>query len=263
MRLLRVLAVLAFSLLLCGPASAWDLNKDFWNTTGQVVNDLEIILDGSQAITDHYDGDAGMQWPGFAVTYEDIGGPKTVLRWSGMSVPPGAKVHVGFSTAAGGPCVGMRWTLDGVPVGPVVQLDVQQTTPGVALTVQNTLTLSLWPIEWPILPPPVFIGDVTVYYFSSFVPLSNLNNAMLPAWTPVRVNVLRQGFLPPLQLGPGASTTFTDPNRAPGALSAVWVMDVNTSTSTTGASRDFVQYDVTGPTPAGGSSWSRIKSLYR
>lgn len=265
MRLVRMLTLLTALLLLgCGTALAWDLNKDFWNTTGQVVNDIEIILDGTQVITDHYDGDAGMQWPSFVVSYETIGGvPKTVLRWSGMVVAPGAKIHVGYSTAAGGPCQGIRWTRDGVPVGPVAQLDLAQATPGVAITVGNTLTLSLWPVSWPIVPDPIYVGAVTVYYFSSFLPLSNLNNTLLPTWTPLRVNTLRAGMLPALAIAPGAWTTFTDPNRPSGAVSAVWVMDVNTTPSTVQASRDFVQYDISGPTRAQGSSWGRIKSLYR
>lgn len=263
MKLLRVLTAVSLFLLLAGTALALDINKDFWNTTGQTVNDCEIIIEGVQTLDCVYNGDAGMEFPNFAVTYEDIGGtPKTVLRWSGLMVPAGAKVHLGFCTP-GGVILGMRWTLDGVPVGPVTQVDVQPTLTGVGLVATNGLTLSLWPITWPIIPPPVYIGDVTVYYFSSLLPIGALNNAMLPAWTPLAIAPIRVGMPPALMLPAGGFTTFTAPAPPVGAVSAVWVMDVNTTPSTLQASRDFVQVEIPGVVSTTGTTWGRVKSLYR
>jgi hypothetical protein len=263
MKLLRVLAAVSLFMLLAGTALALDINKDFWNLTGQMANDCEIIIDGIQTLSCNYNGDAGMEFPNFVVSYEDIGGsPKTVLRWSGLVVAPGAKVHLGFCTP-GGVILGMRWTWNGVPIGPVTQVDVQPTPAGVGLVASNVLNLSLWPIEWPIIPPPVYIGPVTVYYFSSLLPIGSLNNTMLPLWTPLAVVPIRTGMLPELSLPAGGSTTFTAPAPPSGAVSAVWVMDVNTTPSTVQASRDFVQFDLSGPVPAASTTWGRVKSLYR
>jgi hypothetical protein len=262
-KLLRVLVLLSLSLLLCGPASALTLNKDFWNKTGQLANDCEIILDGCQAITCHYDGDPGMEFPVFTVTCEEIGGGlRTVLRWSGLTVAPNAKVHLGFCSS-GGTILGMRWTRDGVPIGAVTQLDLAAPVVGTSLVLANTLTYSLWPVTWPILPPPVYVGGVTVYYFASPLPLASLNNTMLPAWSPVAVNVLRAGMTPALALGSAEQTGFTDPAPPAGAGAAVWVVDVNSEATTVQPSRDFVQFALTGPTAAPAPTWGRIKSLYR
>lgn len=263
MKLLRVLAAVSLFMLLAGTALALDINKDFWNRTGQPANDCEVIIEGIQTLECVYNGDAGMEFPNFAVTYEDIGGSmKTVLRWSGLLVPPGAKVHLGFCTP-GGVILGMRWTWNGTPIGPVTQVDVQPALSGVGLVVTNGLTLSLWPVTWPIIPPPVYIGDVTVYYFSSLLPIGSLNNTMLPLWTPLATVPVRVGMTPELALPASGTTTFTAPAPPVGAVSAVWVMDVNTSASTVQASRDFVQFEIPGVVPAQGTTWGRVKSLYR
>jgi hypothetical protein len=263
MKLLRVLAAVSLFMLLAGTALALDINKDFWNLTGQMANDCEVIIDGVQVLTCHYDGDAGMQFPSFVVTYEDIGGsPKTVLHWSGLLVPPGAKVHLGFCTP-GGVILGMRWTWNGTPIGPVTQVDVQPAPVGIGLVATNALNLSLWPITWPIVPPPVYIGDVTVYYFSSLLPIGSLNNTMLPAWSPLAAVPIRVGMTPELALPAGGFTTFMAPAPPAGAVSAVWVMDVSTSASTVQASRDFVQFEIQGVVPAQGTTWGRVKGLYR
>jgi hypothetical protein len=263
MRLVRILTLVTLSLFVAGSALALDINKDFWNTTGQVANDCEIIIEGFQTLSCRYDGDTGMEFPNFELTYETIGSqPRTILRWSGLTVPSGAKVHLGFCTEAG-VLLGMRWTLDGVPIGPVTQVDVQPTLTGVGLVATNSLTLSLWPIEWPILPPPVYIGDVTAYYFATALPIGSLNNTMLPLWTPLAVSPVRVGWAPPLALGPNVGTTFTAPLPPPGAVSVVWVMDANTSAAPAQASRDFVQFPIPDPVPAAGETWGRIKTLYR
>jgi hypothetical protein len=263
MRLVRILTLVTLSLFFAGTALALDINKDFWNMTGQPANDCEIILEGSQTLSCRYDGDAGMEFPNFELLYETIGGqPRTVLRWSGLTVPSGAKVHLGFCTEAG-VLLGMRWTLDGVPIGPVTQVDVQPTLTGVGLVATNSLTLSLWPISWPILPPPFYIGPVTAYYFAGPLPIGSLNNATLPLWAPLAVSPIRAGWTPELVLGPNLGTTFTAPPPPPGATSVVWVMDVNTLATPAQATRDFVQFPIPDPVPASGPTWGRLKGLYR
>lgn len=263
MRLLRIFTLVTLSLLLAGSALALDINKDFWNQTGSPANDCEVIISGWQTLSCVYNGDAGMEFPDFVATQETIGGQqRTVLRWSGLMVLPGQKVHLGFCTPDG-VILGMRWTLDGVPVGPVTQVDVQPALTGVGLLVNNTLTLSLWPVTWPIVPPPVYIGDVTAYYFSSVLPIGSLNNTMLPLWSPLAVVPVRAGWAPAVNLASGASTQFAAPAPPAGAVAVVWVMDVNSSASPTQASRDFVQFRLADPVPATGATWGRLKTLYR
>lgn len=263
MRLVRILTLVTLSLLLAGTALALDINKDFWNRTGQAANDCEIILSGTQTLSCRYDGDAGMAFPAFELTYDTIDGqPVTVLRWSGLTVPSGSKVHLGFCTVDG-MILGMRWTLDGVPVGAVTQVHLQPAATDIGLVVANTLTVSLWPITWPIVPPPVYIGDVTVCYFASLLPIGSLNNTMLPLWTPLATNPIRVGMTPELALAANATTTFQAPAPPEGAISAVWVVDVNSSPTATQATRDFVQVDITGVVPADETSWGRLKTLYR
>ncbi len=263
MRLLRILMLTSLSLLLAGTALALDINKDFWNRTGQPANDCEVILSGTQVLSCRYDGDAGMEFPNFTLTYENINGqPVTVLHWSGLLVANGAAVHLGFCTPDG-QILGMRWTWNGDPIGPVTQLDLQPAITGVGLTVSNTLSLSLWPITWPIVPPPVYIGDVTAYYFSTRLPITNLNNNMLSSWTPLAVYPVRVGMSPALALDSGMATAFQAPAPPSGAAAVVWVMDVNSTASTTQASRDFIQFTLSGPVSTTSSTWGHIKTLYR
>jgi hypothetical protein len=259
-------------LLLPAVCLAWDLNKDFYNNTGQLVNDIEIILDGSPTVTEHYDGDDGGIFPNFQAYSETINGAtRTILRWSGLSVLPGQKVHVGYS-AGGVRCIGMRWTYNGVPVGPVWQGDIQPRLGGIGIEFTNTLVYSLWPVSWPVDPPGYYITKVEVFYFPALLPLPSLNYAALPTWTPIRRNVLWPASPKPsapletqsgMYVGPGASTTFTDPNPALSAVSAVWVVELNTAPTGGGGSTDFVQFNLLGGTPVPPSTWGRLRELFR
>ena len=246
---------------------AWDLNKDFYNNTGLVANDIEIYLDGAVAIIEHYDGEAGVAFPVFETFTQDMNGSaRTVLRWSGYTVPSGGKMHVGFSATAAS-IIGWCWTYNGVPIGPVTQMDLQPTLGGLGIQATNTLTYSLWPTG-PWTPPPYVVTDVTVYYFPALLPLASLNNAMLPAWTPIGSAII----LPPgsgTPVAPGGAVGFSAPSPPPGAVSAVWVVGLNTAdpggstVSVVAGSTDFVQYDLRGSVPVDRSSWGEIKSMYQ
>jgi hypothetical protein len=254
------LAVLLVCLLLSVPALAWDLNKDLTNTTGQIANDLEIILDGTVTVTGHYDGDAGAHFTNFTTSVQTMNGaPRTVLSWSGLSIAPGGTVHVGYS-AGTMRCLGAFWTHDGQTIGPVTQVDLQSRNGGFAIQATNDLSYSLWP-TWPFVPPSYEIGPVTVYYFSSGLPLSSLNAATLPSWTPLRVNVLVPSGSPVL-IGSGLTFSLTDPRPAPGATASVWVLSIDSGPGTSGA-RDFAQLTIDHPIATEGGTWGGLKSLFR
>jgi hypothetical protein len=253
------LAVLSVCLLLSAPALAWDLNEDLTNTTGQAANAVEIVLDGSVTVTDHYDGDAGAHFPGFSTTVQTMNGAsRTVLRWSGLTVGSDGSVHVGCSASAMR-CLGVRWVLDSQVLGPAKQVDLQPLSGGFAIQAANDLSYSLWP-AWPFVPPSYEIGPVTVYYFSSRLPLSSLNDATLPTWAPLRVNVLVPAGSPAL-IGSGLSFSLTDPHPAPGATASVWVLSV--SAGTTAPTKDFAQFAIQNPISTEADTWGGMKALFR
>jgi hypothetical protein len=259
----RLLVLSALSLLLVFPAasSAWDLNKDFYNTTGHLANDIEIYLDGTPIVTDHYDGDTGSVFPVFQTFTQQMNGTtRTVLRWSGNSVPPGGKMHVGY-TAGGARILGWCWTYNGQPIGPVWQVDLQPTLGGLGIQLRNDLTYTLWPV-WPYDPPRYYITGVVVYYFPAMLPLASLNNATLPTLTPLLTNVIVPGGSG-LYVDNGGSIAFNDPNPPTSAVSAVWVVGLNTAPAGSNGSTDFVQYNVMGVVPTAQPTWGQVKALYQ
>lgn len=99
---------------------AW-LNSDFWNKTGQTVNDFEIVVESPTFVPNQVLLNA--PFPNYNVTVGDYSalhpGNETRIRWSGANVLADQIAHVGMSMNASGKILDAGWTWNGVRV-PVV-----------------------------------------------------------------------------------------------------------------------------------------------
>jgi hypothetical protein len=94
------------------------VNKDLQNNTGQIANNIEILLAGTPNILNHYDGYPANVFSSFTAT--PAPGGNTMLTWSAPNndVQPGQIAHVGFNlSGASVNILGVFWTRDDTTSG--------------------------------------------------------------------------------------------------------------------------------------------------
>ncbi|MBI5384937.1 MAG: HYR domain-containing protein [Verrucomicrobia bacterium] len=207
------------------------LNADFTNTTGKAATSFDVLLSGVHEVIAHFDGYPGAVWPSFRVLY--VNG-NTLLRWSGLTVPPRGWTHLGFVVTddAVNPVTmrGWWWDPDGEIIGSPPQVNL----------VRGNQTLTLWnDVLDP--PEPVLIGGLSIEYHETDVPLDDLNPLAASNRHPVRVDEI----LPPgaaMPIPGGGSLTLPVPVPPERAAYAVHVFQVrSTGTATEGVTTDFIQ----------------------
>lgn len=226
-----------------------DFNKDFQNNTNYKVNDVEIILQGLENITNYYSGFSwGYHFHDF--TWWHDGSGNTVLRWWNPfhgdpfrhpechpeNVPPGGIVHLGFSVAdTHAVILDMCFTLDTIPIGQVTQVVVYpQWTHTDGIIIGNNLDTLCGPR------PQYYIGNVFVEYYYHHIPLEDLNNHQQRQ--PIRRDSVG---LQPIPLLRGQQIEIPLPQNSPSGTNYVlWIFDVDTEPSlqSPNMSRDFIEY---------------------
>ena len=211
----------------CGLGPTTMANKDFQNNTGQAVDDIEWLLQGTySSVISHYDG----PYPGqLNTTFSSFtivpSGANTLLRWSGgASIPSGGFAHVGFTVPGSSvTTLGASWTIGGVYAGCVHQVSVWQGfshTSGQVIFL-NTATNC----ESQIL----YVGNIRLEWFSTNVPLAELN--AVGVRSPLRADDLSS---PPVPLSPGGSAPVAIPLPPAGALFAMIRYTVSSSPTLAG-----------------------------
>jgi len=214
------------------------VNKDLKNTTGQIANDIEILLQGwYPTLLGHYDGYPANHFATFSVT-QDPGG-NTRLHWSNPNSPvqPGAIAHVGFLVP--GPSVkimGVFWTRDGVVTGCARQVNTN-THPFGGSTGQVLYENSCTSCESTSL----YAGNLRVEWHAVEVPLDSLNATSVR--TPIRTDIISS---PPVLLAPNNQATVSLPSPTSNAAFAVISHQVSASSSLSGpdVTTDFIEVQV-------------------
>lgn len=214
------------------------VNKDLKNTTGQVANDIEILLQGSYSSVNHYDGYSANLFGTF--TESPASGGNTRLRWSNPNndVQPGQIAHVGFNVPGVAVTIlGVFWTRDGGTTGCAHQCSTNTHgwgTPGSQVIYKNDC-LSCESV-------PLYVGALMVEWYVSEVPLANLNATAIRS--PIRTDVIPDA---PILLAPGASASVNIPMAPRQARFGVLIHKVSASPTLSGpdVTTDFLQFPVT------------------
>ncbi|HXO22732.1 MAG TPA: hypothetical protein VOA87_22655 [Thermoanaerobaculia bacterium] len=214
------------------------VNKDLVNSSGQVANDIEIVLAGSFANVNHYDGYAANLFASF--TESPGTGGTTLLKWSHPNNPvqPGQIAHVGFNLPGSSSVsiLGVFWTLNGQRTGCAQQVSTnthQWGSAGSQIIYVNN--------ERDCNPIPRYVGGLTVEWHARQVPLADLNAKTRRK--PIRTDVINR---PPIRLAPEATATVNVPEAPPNALFGVVVQKVSTNARLSGpdVTTDFLEFPV-------------------
>lgn len=213
------------------------INKDLQNDTGQPANDIEILLEGSVPVLNHYDGYPANQFSSF--TASPAPGGNTLLTWSAPNndVQPGQIAHVGFNLPGTSVNIlGISWSRDGTTTGCAQQVSTGTHlwgSPGSQVVYTNN-TVACAAI-------PRYVGGLRVEWHARPVPLADLNATTRR--DPLRTDVIRGA---PIRLAPEATARVNVPTAPPNALFGVIVYKVSTSPNLTGpgVTTDFLQFPV-------------------
>jgi len=213
------------------------VNKDLKNTTGQIANDIEILLQGSYSNVNHYDGYFANLFGTF--TESPAAGGNTRLRWSNPNndVGAGQIAHVGFNVPGSAVTIlGVFWTRDGGTTGCAHQCSTSPygwNSPGSQVIYKNDC-LSCESV-------PRWVGDLRVEWHASEVPLADLNATA--SRTPIRTDICPA---PPILLAPGATAAVNILQAPPNARFGVVIHKVSSSSTLSGpdVTTDFLQYTV-------------------
>jgi hypothetical protein len=219
-------------------------NKDFKNTTGDTVNNIEIVLQGHQDIVWHYDnqirGDSIYADGLFCFSSElsTIGGHLvTILTWDSLTVLPGQVVHIGFQTRADKATIqNMYWTKDSVCVGLVTQVNIYPSSVGVGVA-NNLLDCNQQPIN-----RNYDCRAVGIEFHWQPVPLPHLNG-----YTDRHPLSEYSISTEPISLMPGASDTLEFPVAPPAeAQYVVWIIEIDTISGMSSPAKvyDYVQFPI-------------------
>lgn len=215
------------------------VNKDLKNNTGQIANDIEILLESAYAAADiqHYDGAGGYQFTSFTVTADPGGNTRLHWQFPPTDVAVGDIAHVGFQVPGSiAKILGVFWTRDGVVTGCARQCRTgthQLGTPGGQVVYKNSCTACE--------SAPLYVGDLTVEWHAGEVPLADLVANV--ARTPLRTDVVSHA---PLLIAPGDSATVAIPEAPAGATHAVIVHRVSADPSLSGpdVTTDFLEFGI-------------------
>jgi hypothetical protein len=223
------------------------VNKDLQNNTGQIANDIEILLAGSYANVSHYDGHPANQFASFTESpVTGATGGNTLLTWSNPNnvVQPGQIVHVGFIVPGSSVSIlGVSWTRDGNETGCPQQVSTGTHLAGSAgsqvVYTNNVLGCNS---------SPRYVGGLTVEWHAHQVPLAELNGK-------TRRNPIRTDVIPdaPIRLAPAATARVNVPEAPPNALFEVVVHKVSSAPTLSGpdVTTDFLEFPVKMNRPAG------------
>jgi hypothetical protein len=213
------------------------VNKDLQNNTGQVANDIEILIQGSYPVLNHYDGFPPSVFTSFDASPTPEG--NTLLTWSSPTsdVQPGQIVHVGFNLPGSSVNIlGVSWTRDGSTTGCPQQVSTNTHlwgSPGSqVIYANNCLACAAM---------PRYVGQLTVEWHARPVPLADLNPRTRR--NPIRTDVIRRV---PIRLEPRATARVDVPAAPPNARFGVIVHKVGPSAELTGrgVTTDFLEFPI-------------------
>jgi len=213
------------------------VNKDLQNNTGQIADDIEILLAGSYPNVNHYDGYPANLFASFNAS--PASGGNTLLKWSNPNnaVQPGQTAHVGFNVPGSSVTIlGIDWTRNGQTIGCAHQVSTNTHLWGSAgsqvIYANNTLACRS---------VPRYVGGLIVEWHAQHVPLADLNPRTRRK--PLRTDVVRQ---PPIRLAPGATARVNVPAAPPNATFGVVVLKVGSRPTLSGpdVTTDFLEFPV-------------------
>jgi hypothetical protein len=213
------------------------VNKDLQNDTGQIANDIEILLKGSYTNVNHWDGYPANHFASFNVS--PAAGGNTLLTWSNPNnaVQPGQIIHVGFNvpgTLAN--ILSITWTRDGKRIGCPNQVSTNTHAWGSAgsQVIYTNNTSDCCPVSR-------YVGGLIVQWYREPVALADLNRRALPR--PMRKNIIKQR---PIRLTSGATASVKVPAAPAGAKFGVVVLKVASSATLSGpdVTTDFLEFPV-------------------
>jgi hypothetical protein len=213
------------------------VNKDMQNNTGQVANNIEILLAGSYANVNHYDGYPANFFLSF--TESPAPGGNTLLTWSNPNndVQPGQIAHVGFNVPGSSVNIlSVSWTYNETTIGCVSQVSTNTHSwgsPGSQVIYANNC-LSCKSV-------PRYVGALTVEWYEREIPLADLNAKVRRK--PIRTDIIR---LAPIRLAPEATARVNVPQAPPNAVFGVVTHKVSINPSLTGpdVTTDFLEFRV-------------------
>lgn len=215
------------------------VNKDLKNTTGQIANDIELLLEGSYAPEDiqHYDGAGAYLFTSFSVTPDPGGNTRLHWQYPMSDVAVGDIAHVGFQVPGTSvKILGVFWTRDGAVTGCAHQCrtgtHLLGTGSGRVVYLNGCTACES---------VPLYVGDLTVEWHAGEVPLADLvGNAVR---NPLRVDVIPHA---PFLIAPGDSATVDIPAAPQGAAYAVVVHKVSADPSLSGpdVTTDFLEFPI-------------------
>lgn len=213
------------------------VNKDLQNNTGQIANDIEILLQGTYTNVAHYDGYPANLFASFAEAPDGNG--NTLLTWSNPNnvVQPGQIVHVGFNLPGSSASIlSVTWTRDGVTTGCPQQISANTHawgSPGSQVVYANNVLQCA--------PVPRYVGGLVVEWHARPVALADLNPRVRRR--PIRTDTIRRD---PIRLAQKATARVAVPVAPRNAVSGVIVYKVSANARLTGrdVTTDFVQFPV-------------------
>jgi hypothetical protein len=223
------------------------VNKDLLNTTGQVANDIEILLEGQQLVTFHYDGNGQHVFNSFTSVITSAG--NTLLTWSSPTnpVPPLDVAHVGFTVLGTGKILAVSWTQNGNVIGCAHQVNAHPTPDAGQVQYDNSV-LQCESI-------PLVAGRLRVEWHAAEVPLDQLNPGV--DRQPIRTDVIPDA---PVVIQAGGSAAVNIPPPPTGAAFMVLVHQVADNASLSNPTNDFLEFQLApAPTaiPAAGG-WTML-----
>jgi hypothetical protein len=221
------------------------VNKDMQNNTGQIANNIEIVLAGSYVNVAHYDGYPANLFSSF--TESPAAGGNTLLTWSNPNndVQPGQIAHVGFVVPGSlVNILSVSWTHNATTIGCVSQVS---TNTHLAGSSGSQVTYANNCLRCKSVPR--YVGGLTVEWYAHQVPLAQLNPRTRRK--PIRTDVIRRA---PILLAPKATASVDVPEAPPNALFGVVTHKVSTNPRLSGpdVTTDFLEFPVTRKRSAGG-----------
>jgi len=213
------------------------VNKDIQNNTGQIANNIEILLEGSYTNVNHYDGYPANLFASF--TESPAPGGNTLLTWSNPNndVQPGQIAHVGFNLPGSSVNIlGVFWTRDSTTTGCAQQVSTNTHLWGSlgsqVIYANNCLACKS---------VPRYVGGLVIEWHARHVPLADLNGRTRRK--PIRTDIIRSA---PIRLEPEAIGRINVPAAPPSALFGVVVHKVGTNPRLAGpdVTTDFLEFPV-------------------